>query len=70
MQDTELAYIMLTSEEDGSQLVKAKVHMDAAYQRQQGATSHEPHTPYRLPGSPALTGRGVGTSTRDPTTHD
>ena len=36
-QDTEAAYIMLTSEEDGTHLVKAKVHMDGAYQRQQGA---------------------------------
>ena len=37
LQDTETAYIMLTSEEDGSHLVKAKVHMEGAYQRQQGA---------------------------------
>ena len=49
-QDSEQAYIMLTSEEDGGHLVKAKVHR-GQYQRQQGATI--PHTTHSAAAPPA-----------------
>ena len=35
-QADETAFIVLVSEEDGSSLVKARVHMEEIYQRQQG----------------------------------
>ena len=45
-QDAEGAYITLISEEDGAHLVKAKVHMEGTYQRQQDTilSWHEPET--------------------------
>ena len=51
-QDSEQAYIMLTSEEDGGHLVKAKVHR-GQYQRQQGATiPHATHSAAAPPAAP------------------
>ena len=36
-QESEVAFIVLTGEEDGKELVKHKVNMEGTYQRQQGA---------------------------------
>lgn len=43
-QDSEQAFITLTSEEDGTQLVKTKVHGDGTYTRQQGESARRART--------------------------